>query len=124
MGSIVATGTTSAGDLARGRDMERYRIHPFRPPQRGEHLGEGFGKCRLCGGRLWPESLLVKDGGGLYCQEHYAAKFLREAEDDAWFDFRDTGGDVRRTPTATPTATLTARYGSFLYGSRLYGAGL
>jgi hypothetical protein len=58
----------------------------FRPPHRG-NLDQGWFKCVLCGGRLWPESMIVEHEGKKYCRQHYAAKVPREKKDAAEITF-------------------------------------
>lgn len=53
----------------------------FVPPTRG-NLDQGWFKCCLCGGRLWPESMIVKHEGKDYCIPHYTAKVPREKKDE------------------------------------------
>ena len=61
-------------------------MRSFRPPRRG-NLDQGWIKCVLCGGRLWPESMIVNYEGKNYCRSHYEAKVPREKADAAEISF-------------------------------------
>jgi hypothetical protein len=70
----------------------------FTPPRDTAYLDQGYGRCVLCGDRLWPESFLVRYEGKLYCREHLAAKVPKEELDKVRFDFigtdREEAADV------------------------------
>lgn len=58
----------------------------FIPPERG-NLNQGWFKCVLCGGRLWPEGMISEYNGKKYCPGHFAAKVNREKKDEAIITF-------------------------------------
>jgi hypothetical protein len=61
-------------------------MRSFIPPRRG-NLDQGWLRCVLCGGRLWPESHIVEYEGKKYCREHYEAKVRKEKLDDVEISF-------------------------------------
>jgi hypothetical protein len=61
-------------------------MRSFIPPDRG-NLDQGWFACVLCGGRLWPQSMIVEHNGKKYCVNHHAAKAPREKKDEAEITF-------------------------------------